>query len=68
MVGICGGYQMLGRSVADPDGVESGGGAEGFGLLNVTTRLLMNMVTRLVEADTLHFDVETSSSVLHSHG
>ena len=63
MVGICGGYQMLGRSVADPDGVESGGIAEGFGLLNVTTRLLTNKVTRLVEADQLHFDVETSSSV-----
>ena len=63
MVGICGGYQMLGRSAADPDGVESCGIAEGFGLPNVTTRLLTNKVTRLVEADPLHFDVETSSSV-----
>lgn len=33
------------------------------GLPNVTTRLLTNKVTRLVEADPLHFDVETSSSV-----
>jgi adenosylcobyric acid synthase len=62
VVGICGSYQMLGRSVADPDGAESGGIAEGFGLLNVTTRLLTNKITRLVEADPLHFDVETSSS------
>jgi adenosylcobyric acid synthase len=53
---------MLGRSVADPDGAESGGIAEGFGLLNVTTRLLTNKITRLVETDLLHFDVETSSS------
>src|SRR6266852_6607202 len=35
---------------------------EGFGLLNVTTRLLTNKITRLVEADPIHFDVETSSS------
>ena len=61
MVGICGSYQMLGRSVADPDGAESGGIAEGFGLLNVTTRLLTNMIARLVEADPVHLDVETSS-------
>jgi adenosylcobyric acid synthase len=62
VVGICGSYQMLGRSVADPDGAESGGIAEGFGLLNVTTLLLTNKTTRLVEADPLHFDVETPSS------
>ena len=63
MVGICGGYQMLGRSVADPDGVESNGIAERFGLLNVITRLLPNKVTRLIEADPLHFDVEAYSWV-----
>ena len=58
VVGIWGSYQMLGRSVADPDGAEPGGIAEGFGLLNMTTRLLTNKFTRLVEADPLHFDVE----------
>lgn len=50
---------------------ESSGIAEGFGLLNVTMRLLTNKVTRLVEADPLHFDVETfllGVRVLHSHG
>jgi len=41
VLGICGGYQMLGRSIADPLGVEgpAGGRAEGLGLLAVDTVL-----------------------------
>lgn len=33
VLGICGGYQMLGREVCDPDGVEGGGSLRGLGLL-----------------------------------
>ena len=33
VVGICGGYQMLGRTISDPAGVEGGGEASGLGLL-----------------------------------
>ena len=35
--GICGGYQMLGRQLADPHGVEGGGTMPGLGLLPCRT-------------------------------
>ena len=37
VVGICGGYQMLGNAVSDPDGVEGGGTLQGLGLLPAET-------------------------------
>src|ERR1700733_519056 len=40
ILGLCGGYQMLGRSLADPDGVEGPPATvDGLGLLDVTTTL-----------------------------
>ena len=48
VLGLCGGYQMLGRTVADPDGVEGPPGAvAGLGLLDVETVLTRRK--RLVE-------------------
>ncbi|MDR1535681.1 MAG: cobyric acid synthase, partial [Planctomycetota bacterium] len=37
ILGICGGFQMLGRSLADPEGVELGGEMRGMELLPVAT-------------------------------
>ena len=40
VLGICGGYQMLGRSIADPAGLEGPpGAATGLGLLDIDTVL-----------------------------
>src|SRR5271170_4281681 len=40
VLGLCGGYQMLGRTVADPDGIEGPAGTvAGLGLLEVDTAL-----------------------------
>ena len=37
VLGICGGYQMLGRTLSDPLGVEEGGTLNGMGLLPTDT-------------------------------
>ncbi|WP_423822222.1 cobyric acid synthase [Salinisphaera sp. SPP-AMP-43] len=40
VLGICGGYQMLGAEIADPDGIEDAPGVTaGFGLFDLSTRL-----------------------------
>ena len=37
ILGVCGGYQMLGKTLADPDGVELRGSLPGLGLLDAET-------------------------------
>ncbi|MGH7018868.1 MAG: cobyric acid synthase [Brevundimonas sp.] len=50
VLGVCGGYQMLGRQISDPDGAEGApGSASGLGLLNVATVLAGDKVLRRVE-------------------
>lgn len=39
IVGICAGFQMLGRTIADPHGLESRGEAAGLGILPLRTEL-----------------------------
>ncbi|TZE80903.1 cobyric acid synthase [Calorimonas adulescens] len=37
VIGICGGYQMMGRRISDPLGLESGEDAEGLGIFGLET-------------------------------
>ncbi len=47
VVGICGGFQMLGRTIVDPLGLEGApGAAEGLGWLDCRTRFAPGKVTR----------------------
>ena len=50
LLGICGGYQMLGRSLSDPDGVEEGGMLAGMGLLPCDTVFLRRKIRRRTRA------------------
>jgi adenosylcobyric acid synthase len=58
LVGICGGYQMLGQEFADPKGLEGGGASLGLGFLDVTTELDMPKICRQVHATSLLDGVE----------
>lgn len=40
--GVCGGYQMLGETISDPEGVEAGGEMKGMGLLPMDTVFVGN--------------------------
>jgi adenosylcobyric acid synthase len=49
VLGLCGGYQMLGRMIHDPGGIEGpAGSAPGLGLLDVETVLTADKITRPV--------------------
>ena len=49
VLGLCGGYQMLGRVIADPDGVDGAPGTvDGLGLLDMTTLMSSDKSTTLV--------------------
>lgn len=54
VIGICGGYQMLGEWIHDPEGIEaSPGSSQALGLLAMDTRLTDNKTLRNMSGHTL---------------
>ena len=63
VLGLCGGYQMLGRRIADPDGIEGPpASVTGLGLLDVETVLQGPKQLNVVQGMTL-----TDSTRLHGY-
>ena len=66
VIGICGGYQMLGRVVADPHGVEGKPGvSEGLGLLDVDTELAKDKTLTLVSGHCAFAEATVSGYEIH---
>ena len=68
VIGICGGYQMLGTRIADPLGVEGAAGeSAGLGLLDVTTTLAGDKHLENVSASLSWTDARVQGYEIH-HG
>ncbi|RVD44139.1 cobyric acid synthase [Mesorhizobium sp. M4B.F.Ca.ET.019.03.1.1] len=66
VVGICGGFQMLGRKVSDPAGIEgSVTEAEGLGLLDIETLMEPEKTVRNVSARSVQFDLPLEGYEIH---
>ena len=63
VIGICGGYQMLGEVIDDPDAVESAAGSsKGLGLLAMQTRLTADKLLRNVSGVSVHPTLVTKAA------
>jgi adenosylcobyric acid synthase len=66
VIGICGGYQMLGSRVTDPLGIEGSARAvEGLGLLAVETEMAPEKTVRNSAARSLQYDVPLEGYEIH---
>ncbi len=66
VLGLCGGYQMLGKTISDPDGVDGRPGkVEGLGLLDVDTVMAGNKHVTLTEACALPNGEPVSGYEIH---
>jgi adenosylcobyric acid synthase len=66
LIGICGGYQMLGKFIHDPDGLEgSEGTSEGLSFLDLETTLKPQKILRQVTAQLRLDEVIISGYEIH---
>jgi adenosylcobyric acid synthase len=66
VLGLCGGYQMLGRTIADPHGIEGPAGeVAGLGFLNVDTVLAPEKTVRRVTGVGIEDDVPFDGYEIH---
>lgn len=66
IIGICGGYQMLGQSVRDPQGLDGGETlAEGLGFLDIETEMAPEKTVRNTDARSAVYDVALSGYEIH---
>jgi len=66
IIGICGGYQMLGKKIYDPYGVESlYREIDGIGLLNIETTFQKEKITSQVEAELMENTFHLPSFTFH---
>ena len=66
VLGLCGGYQMLGRTISDPQGLEGEPGTvEGLGLLDVETELCGDKTLTLAEGRHMPTGTPVSGYEIH---
>ena len=66
VLGLCGGYQMLGKSVADPEGIEGPPGeTSGLGLLDVDT--VMTPQKSLTRVQAIHVETKQPIAAYEIH-
>lgn len=67
LVGVCGGFQMLGTWIDDPDGVDGpAGSARGLGLLDMATVMTGEKVVRPIKAATIQEQSALSGYEIHT--
>ena len=68
IIGICGGYQMLGQWIEDPHGIESTRARiQGLGLLDIDTSLAKEKITEHAEATCVSSGIRVRGYEIH-HG
>ncbi|MEO9459063.1 MAG: cobyric acid synthase [Lentilitoribacter sp.] len=66
IIGVCGGYQMLGQKIYDPEHIESElDEVDGFGLLDIETEMAPQKITENVVAETQVFNADVNGYEIH---